>query len=141
MRVLQAQLHRLGIVNRWSLRLAERRRCCGPGVAPRSPGGRAADYALLGGWRDVRSAVVSGVTSRRLRFPRPWWRGYGLQCCSRISVDLGPKHWIRFRTMWAGAGSVSGSGWLGGQGVRDLLDRAWQHRTSCPLPQSWDYCA
>src|ERR1035437_6513246 len=42
------------------------------------------------------------------------------------------------RIMRAGARSVSG--WFGGQGVRDLLDRAW-HRTRCPSPGSWGYFA
>jgi len=78
----------------------------------------AADYALLGGWRGLRSAVVSGVTSRRLRFPRPWWRGYGLQCCSRISVALGLNIEFVFEPCGLGlvpsptpAGWWSGSSW------------------------------
>ena len=42
---------------------------------------------------DVNSGCAlmsAAVASERLRLPRPWWRGHGLSCCSRISVAPGP---------------------------------------------------
>src|SRR5450631_3265657 len=41
---------------------------------------------------DVNSGCAlmsAAVASERLRLPRPWWRGYGLSCCSRIWVAPG----------------------------------------------------
>src|ERR1035438_733034 len=52
---------------------------------------------------DVNSGCAlmsAAVASERLRLPRPGWRGYGLPCCSRISVAPGPGH----RSDFASAG-------------------------------------
>ena len=62
-----------------------------PHLTPTMPGRRFGDR-LLAICSASLSTVFDGIVSWLLRFPRPWWRGYGLWCCPRFSVAPGPKH-------------------------------------------------